>query len=287
MNQQSLSIPITVIEGQKSVGTHTTGLIDCRAGGIFIDKTFVKENNIKTTPLQKHIPVRNVDGTLNQAGSITDCVWTKIRIGGEEFGIRLLVSGLGKESIILGLPWLKRHNPKIDWEKGTLDFGPSMRKGVLSEAIRKHIEIRQIKRNPKATIEETNELYPEEQPRNLPLSENEPILIGLDDEEDIGLLRAYIYPDEEDEEIWIRAKTSISQGLEHKTEEQKPKTVLLEFYKEYALVFDKETSERMPMKLPWDHAIELKEDFIPKDCKLYPISPAEQEHLNEFINENL
>jgi len=31
----------------------------------------------------------------------------------------------------------------------------------------------------------------------------------------------------------------------------------------------------------------LKPDFIPKDCKVYPISPGEQEKLDEFINENL
>jgi len=29
----------------------------------------------------------------------------------------LAVSGLGKQSLILGYDWLKDHNPKIDWEK--------------------------------------------------------------------------------------------------------------------------------------------------------------------------
>jgi len=30
----------------------------------------------------------------------------------------LAVSGLRKQSLILGYDWLKDHNPKIDWEKG-------------------------------------------------------------------------------------------------------------------------------------------------------------------------
>jgi len=30
----------------------------------------------------------------------------------------LAVSGLGKQSLILGYNWLKDHNPKVNWEKG-------------------------------------------------------------------------------------------------------------------------------------------------------------------------
>jgi len=30
----------------------------------------------------------------------------------------LAISGLGKQSLILGYNWLKDHNPKVDWEKG-------------------------------------------------------------------------------------------------------------------------------------------------------------------------
>jgi len=30
----------------------------------------------------------------------------------------LAISGLGKQSLILGYDWLKNHNLKINWEKG-------------------------------------------------------------------------------------------------------------------------------------------------------------------------
>jgi len=80
---------------------------------------------------------------------------------------------------------------------------------------------------------------------------------------------------------------SISQGLAHDTETKKTKTELHKEYKEYKTVFKKKASERFPVKKPWDHAIDLKPDFVPKDCKIYPMSPGEQEKLDEFINENL
>ncbi|XP_006464000.1 hypothetical protein AGABI2DRAFT_74477 [Agaricus bisporus var. bisporus H97] len=28
------------------------------------------------------------------------------------------ICGLGKNKVILGMPWLQMHNPEIDWEKG-------------------------------------------------------------------------------------------------------------------------------------------------------------------------
>jgi len=34
----------------------------------------------------------------------------------------LAVSGLGKQSLIIGYDWLKDHNPKIDWEKGEVEM---------------------------------------------------------------------------------------------------------------------------------------------------------------------
>jgi len=80
---------------------------------------------------------------------------------------------------------------------------------------------------------------------------------------------------------------SISQGLVHDTETKKTKTELPKKYKEYKTVFEKKASERFPVKKPWDHTIDLKPDFVSKDCKIYPMSPGEQEKLDKFINENL
>ena len=50
--------------------------------------------------------------------------------------------------------------------------------------------------------------------------------------------------------------------------------------------FDKQMAEHFPELQPWDHAIDLKEDFVPKDCKIYLLSPPEQIELDKFIDEN-
>jgi hypothetical protein len=93
------------------------------------------------------------------------------------------------------------------------------------------------------------------------------------------------------QDTWIRAKMSISQQLAHDKANSNPEkkksldNLLLKAYHEYKLVFEKEASEHFPESRPWDHTIDLKPDFILKDCKVYPLTPAEQ--LDEFLEENL
>jgi hypothetical protein len=63
-----------------------------------------------------------MDGTLNKLGTITHSTDATLRINGKQFKTTFLVKGLRKENIILGLPWLCKINPIIDWEKGTFEF---------------------------------------------------------------------------------------------------------------------------------------------------------------------
>ena len=43
----------------------------------------------------------------------------------------------------------------------------------------------------------------------------------------------------------------------------------------------------MLFRSPWDHGIELKEGFVLKKAKVYPLSPLKQTEVDEFINEQL
>ena len=52
-------------------------------------------------------------------------------------------------------------------------------------------------------------------------------------------------------------------------------------------VFNKKKAEWFPKSQPWDHAINLKPDFVPTDCKVYPLTPQEHIEMDKFINENL
>jgi len=52
-------------------------------------------------------------------------------------------------------------------------------------------------------------------------------------------------------------------------------------------VFEKAESERMPVRKPWDHAINLREDFIPRKGRTYLMLREEKEEVREFVEEQL
>ena len=70
--------------------------------------------------------------------------------------------------------------------------------------------------------------------------------------------------------------------IEKTAEELVPKE-----YHKYLKVFSKEELERMLIRKPWDHVIELKDTFKPKKGRLIPLLHEEQEEVSTFIDDQL
>ena len=100
IQSNSISLPITIETGENKT-VETLGLIDSRAGGQFIDQKYVDKMKLKTSLLEKPLLARNVDGMKNKQGRITSFVELKLNINGKSIETRLLVTGLGKQRIIL------------------------------------------------------------------------------------------------------------------------------------------------------------------------------------------
>ena len=90
-------------------------LLDSGATGMFIDADFVKRNGWSVRELSRSIPVFNVDGTLNEAGSIRSVADLVLSYDDHSERTAFAVTGLGKHDVILGFPWLQSHNPEVDW----------------------------------------------------------------------------------------------------------------------------------------------------------------------------
>ncbi|ESK87696.1 reverse transcriptase-rnase h-integrase [Moniliophthora roreri MCA 2997] len=55
----------------------------------------------------------------------------------------------------------------------------------------------------------------------------------------------------------------------------------------YRDCFEKGKAKRFSPARTYDHTIDLKLDFMPRNCKLYPLSPVEQVEQDKFLEENL
>ena len=71
-----------------------------------------------------------------------------------------------------------------------------------------------------------------------------------------------------------------------KLEVEVRKLVAEKFHK-WIKVFGMKQLERIPTRKIWDHAIEMKERFVPRKGKVYPLSREEREKVREFIQEQL
>jgi len=77
-----MRLPI-LLETEDGKKVETQALIDCGAGGIFIDKDFAYQNGFTTEHLNRPIRVFNVDGTPNTKGTIEECTHADLVIDGE------------------------------------------------------------------------------------------------------------------------------------------------------------------------------------------------------------
>jgi len=110
----SLLLPVEIRTTDTSKLYSVKALLDSRATGSFINRDFVRSKGMNTRTLLRNIPVFNIDGSPNEAGQISEVVDVVLRYKTHSERMLLAVSGLGKQSLILGYNWFKGHNPKIN-----------------------------------------------------------------------------------------------------------------------------------------------------------------------------
>jgi hypothetical protein len=95
-------------------------MVDCGTTALFINERFVKRHKIRSHLLHHEIPLYNINGSRNRAGKISRFAPLKLVIGESESWQEFLITDLGPEVVVLGLPWLRNVNPDINWAEGTM-----------------------------------------------------------------------------------------------------------------------------------------------------------------------
>ena len=128
ISQNTLTISIEIATSEVNKTVKTSALVDSGAGGKFINQNFAQK--FKIHKLDQPLKVYNVDGTENKQGTIKNYVNLKFTIGNKNFNKRLLVTGLGKQKIILRFPWLTEQNPTIDWKTRKFEWKEGLRRYI-------------------------------------------------------------------------------------------------------------------------------------------------------------
>jgi len=97
-------------------------MIDSGATEDFIDKGFCSKYNIRTTQGGTIREVYLADGRPSAMGPITHTAKVPMDIGSHRELAIFQVAKLPNHEVILGMPWLKQHSPRIDWGQGKITF---------------------------------------------------------------------------------------------------------------------------------------------------------------------
>ena len=277
-----LKNPIT-----KTVKT-ITALIDCGSMITIINKALVDRKQMPTDAVRhwERFKLINADGTENSEGRVERSIQTNFFIKDEqgndlEFRDRFLVAKI-QVDVILGIDWLQRYNPRINWMKGEVEFDEENEKDYWQDVSEEPRGIRGIVKNLCLAATESRR-RPDGRTH---CAGDRPGEVGTTRSRNGGgprddLRRGVAVTMSKSQELEIAA----SKGAVMRTFEE----MVPEHLREFKAVFlsGKSTRKGLPESRPFDHAITLKPGFEPRRFKHYRLNPEETKLMNEFVNTNL
>ena len=256
-----MKIRLERIDTQEGVTVEV--LLDSGVTRLVMSSEFAKKQGFKLKKLERPMNVRNVDGSFNKEGPIEHTVEVNIYYQGHRERTEIDVIGGQKWTVILGMPWLARHNPEIDWRTGEVkmtrcpeECGKQWRPVQGKSGWEKQKE-EEAKEEAGRKREEKDKKRKQKRERTMKVKKIA-----------------------EEWEIW-------EEGEEAARSEEEAKRLVPEKFHQWIKVFGKKQLERMPTRKIWDHAIDTKEGFMPRKGKVYPLSREERGEVHEFIQEQL
>src|SRR6266702_540076 len=136
-------------------------LLDSGATDNLIDRNLIKKLGLGTKPVKPPRLVRNVDGSLNKDGTITEVCQLWIKRGNKETAFPFFITNLGEDRMIFGYPWFEHENPEIDWKTQELKGEPVT---ILTSGHRFR-----LKRHQKVFSDEEAQRFPPEREEDFPI----------------------------------------------------------------------------------------------------------------------
>ena len=261
----------------------TLVMIDSGAAGNFMSPRYRNRYSITGVAKERPQPIVGLNGERLGPGITHESGPLPMVIGDHFEIINFDITNLGEYDVVLGVPWLRKHNANIDWQAGNIVFDRCSCRQTSEKWTGKN-EPNTLKRpssGEAGTHENPHEgelkrsFRPGGRPNRkdtvdisvIATTEQQPDM--TDDE-----LRDYVLIDHDEKTLCATG----TQEKEHKIPEE---------YAEFQDVFTPPPDGELPEHGPFDHEIKIKEGEEPKFMPIYPLSQKESATLQEYIKENL
>jgi hypothetical protein len=297
----------TSLEATSSGHRHQVkALVDSGAKFQFLNVNFICDNAIPAIKLPQSIPVYNVDGMENQAGTITHVVDALLFLRNHSERTLFAVTNLGDQQMLLGHDWLVNHNPEIDWARGEVKF--TRCHSHCSECSKQRLaECSALcaQQQESANLEHVRRIFfpslnhriqditdeDEDEDDSDPSEDDSAREDGLEDGDCLFITSYHEELPRTSETICATSTVSQqiveSMGKNASRNEIPALDLVPSQYRNYDEVFSKESFNSLPEHRLWDYAIEIISDVKISNRKLYPLSIKEQAQLDTFLKENL
>ena len=230
-------------------------MVDSGAMSSFIDLSFAQSLNLVLVPKSNPVNVVAFDG--NPAGTILSECTVTLEIGHHSETITLDVTNLGHYPIILGMPWLKLHDPAIIWSKYRLIFNSDF---CHSNCLSSRSVVHAVVEHPLIPVS-----------RSSPLSS-----VSTDSVPARTPVLSLVSSAPSDS--FISAPSDSVSSLP---------PVITQYYTDFLDVFSEKESNTLPLHGPHDHQIPLVDGKAPPFGPIYPLSRTELQVLSDYLKENL
>lgn len=262
MDGDHLVVKCAITNGDKTV--ETPALIDCGATGFaFIDEEFVRQHNLPTYQLRTPRALEVIDGRPIASGDITHMVKIPIAIGGHYETLPAFVTKLGHYRLVLGIPWMKRHDITINFATSTLSFASSHCK-------------QHCLRSPRACIPVKANERPPGKPNICAISATAFRRLVSNRKGRYG--KGYAF---------ALSLYEINHAIRTFDKDPGLKEMVPAIFHEYLHLFEEAPANKLPLHRPYDHKIPLKPGFTPPYGPLYSLSLEELKTLKAWLEENL
>ena len=114
-------LPCTIASNETS-SFNTFAMADCGATALFIDSLFAQLHGLKFSLLQHPQDLTVADGRSVSSRTITHTIQISFTLEAHTKTLKLFVTTLGQYPVVLGLPWLQKHDPHIHFHENTVTF---------------------------------------------------------------------------------------------------------------------------------------------------------------------